>query len=672
MEPDSPTSVRPNDPARVHAKQRRSLLGMPTRLALLLLGCVAFFVLAITAFADRQLSNAAHERALSGADAVVARVASDFESSTSKSVADDPNHTLANQLDEIRQGDGAIRSIVITSNDDGDATVLAASPAKTADTATKKLGARALGDRGTIHAGSIARPLAATALDEGSVGSSPASVAIEYDATPVAEALKTDRLRLWIGAIIGACVLAAALLMLLRREVFRPLDELRRAMQQIGSGARGVRIGWHRNDELGHVASEFDSMVAQLEATQDELGKYVKHDPLTGLLTQAAFTDRFAAELTRARREGYPITLLAVDVDMLDEVNKTHDRAAGDQVLADIGSVIGGCIRPTDACGRVGGDSFLVALVGAEADKAAVVIERIRGEIAQRVGIGPERTRVTCGYGIAEYPRHAVDQIALAHMAEAACAHAQRNGRDKALAFGPSGGYVDAAELVPEGERTAGAQPVGARELSSTVHALARALDGIDPVLGGSAHSQRVARYAAAIARELGHGDGVLRELRSAAVLHDVGKVAVPPAILKTPVSQLDDRQRGALHYHAWVARTMIGGAGLASVANVVFHMPERWDGRGYPERLREDAIPESSRILHAAELLDDLTTRGVDGQPPMSAFAAAGEIKRLAGSELDPNIAICLARLVREEGLVGNVAAAEEEAAPAKDAEAA
>jgi diguanylate cyclase (GGDEF)-like protein len=463
-----------------------------------------------------------------------------------------------------------------------------------------------------------------------------------------------SRRSLALGALVAAAALGAVLLLLLRRELFRPLEELRGAMLQVRGGARGVRIGWSRGDELGTVASAFDSMLDELESAEAELAKYVKQDPLTGLLNKDAFTDRFSGELTRARREGYPITLLAVDLDALEDINRTHDRAAGDQVLATVGEIIGSCTRPTDAAGRTGGDSFHVALVGADASQAAVVVQRIRREIAQRVGIGPERTRVTCGYGVAEFPTHAVDQIALERMAEAACAHAQRDGRDRALAFGPAGGYVDALSLVPEDQRT-GERPAGERELASTVHALARALDGIDPALGGGAHSQRVARYAAALARELEFTDAQLSELRSAAVLHDIGKVAVPPSILRTSEGELDDRQRGALRYHAWVARTMIAGAGLESVADIVFHMSERWDGTGYPERFREEAIPLPSRVLHAAELLDQLHT-GHAGSDPLDGFNAAAELKRRAGTELDPDIAVRLARLVREDGLLGNL----------------
>jgi response regulator RpfG family c-di-GMP phosphodiesterase len=112
----------------------------------------------------------------------------------------------------------------------------------------------------------------------------------------------------------------------------------------------------------------------------------------------------------------------------------------------------------------------------------------------------------------------------------------------------------------------------------------------------------------------------------------------------------------------------MIAGAGLGNVANIVFHVPERWDGTGYPERMREHSIPLASRVLRAAELLDDLTTP-LPGRDTLAPFAAAGELKRRAGTELDPDVAIKLAALVRDEGLVGNSPASEDEQQPAADA---
>ena len=665
MEADERTPAPAHDDARTTApppQRGRAVLGLPARLAFLTLFATALCVAGLAIFADQRIQSSAQSRATDRASDAARSVSSGLTESDFQSADDQFSSQLTGRLEQLKESDSDLRDVVLFSSG-GAGRVNSIHATKGADDSDFGAAARQAvrsGKPASEQHGDLTRVAWPMTFSDGKVGG---VIAVEYRSRDAVATARDSRRRLMLGSVIGGALLGLVLLLILRRELFAPLEEMRRVMVQIRGGAKGVRIGWTRTDELGAVADDFDSMVAQLEAAQTELAKYVNQDPLTGLLTREAFTDRFSGELTRARREGYPISLLAIDIDDLDEFNRTHDRDAGDQVLASIGDVIGGCTRPTDSCGRTAGDSFHVALVGADAAQAAVVIQRIRSEVAQRVGVGPERTRVTCSYGVAEYPTHAVDQLALERMAEAACQHAYRDGRDRALAFGTAGGYVDALTLVPEDQRT-GEKPAGERELASTVHALARALDGIDPALGGSAHSQRVARYAAAIARDLGMGDAQLRELRSAAVLHDVGKVAVPPSILRTAEKELDDRQRGALQYHAWVSRTMISGAGLASVADIVFHLPERWDGTGYPERLREEKIPLASRILHAAEVLDQLTS-GVMGTA-LDPMSAAGEIKRRASGELDPDIAVRLARLVREEGLLSTGSSSDDELADA------
>ncbi|MCW2926243.1 MAG: diguanylate cyclase [Thermoleophilia bacterium] len=630
-------------PAAGARRARGGLVGLPARLALLTLAAIVACTAALAGFADHRIQQSARDQSIDRATAMAQDATGQLTEFDFQGGDAEATSQLIARLEQLRADDPNLRSVAVL----GGASATGRAATKGSDASDFRGLARRAARSGEPAAqvdGSRVRVAVPVSFNGAKVAG---VLALEQSSTDALAAARDSRRKLALGALAIGSALGVLVLLLLRRELFRPLEELRQAMTQVRGGARGVRIGWHRSDELGLVAHDFDTMLDQLEAAEAELARFVNRDPLTGLLTRDAFTDRFSGELTRARREGYPIALLAIDVDDLAEINETHDEHAGDQVLATIGEVISGCTRPTDACGRTGGDSFHVALVGADVTQASVVIQRIRSEIAHRVGVGPERTRVTVGFGVAEYPTHAVDQIALERMAEAACTNAQRQGRAKAVAFGPAGGYVDALSLVPEEHRSADA-PTGERELASTVHALARALDGIDPALGGSAHSQRVARYAVAVARELGFSEGQLRELRSAAVLHDVGKVAVPPSILRLPEERLDERQRGALRYHAWVARTMIAGAGLASVADVVFHLPERWDGTGFPERLAADAAPVASRILHAAELLDQLLT-GVGDTPGVDHVAAARVLRDAAGTRLDPDVASHLARMLRD-----------------------
>lgn len=631
------------------------MLGLPLRLALLVLGVVAIAVTGLVWYADHSLVAGANRQARD--EARLAATATVGQLGESDFRAHDPEMAdlVTDRVRQLDRRDGDITGIAVYGRSDGrSALQLVARSGSTPDTKLVKAGATtALADGvehvrgGVANRGRIHRAWNPVRVD--AAGEWIGVVVVDHDSSRITADLADSRRRLWLAAALAGFALGGFVLLALQRELFRPLMEMRRVMGQIRGGARGVRIDWSRGDELGMVADDFDGMVEELELAQSELAKFVNRDQLTGLLIRSAFTDRFSGELTRARREGYPITLVAVDIDQLGEINQTHDTDAGDNVIVAVADVIGTCTRPTDVVARGEGGQFIVALVGADATRAAVVVERVRRELRSRVGVGPERTRVTCGFGLAEFPAHAVDQLALERMAEGALGYAQREGRDHAIAFGPAGGYVDALSLAPEDERFEASSGTGSRELSSAIHALARALDGIDPAIGGGAHSQRVARYAIAVARELGWDDGAQRELRSAAVLHDIGKVTADPAVWALPAAERTPEQQGDLDRHAWASRAMIAGAGLGAISEVVFAMPERWDGTGLPERRAGDSIPEASRILHAAELLDELTW----GAQARGAEAAAEEVERRSGTELDPEVAIVLAKLLRRGELM-------------------
>jgi diguanylate cyclase (GGDEF)-like protein len=652
MELESPAPVPGHEPAHephvdYNDGERRSFLGLPVKLALSSLVVVFACVFALAWFAAIRIDAHAYEQAKASAVKAADDIASVMGASEVQR-GDAAGGELTERLKSFVATNDSIQSVAVASRTEDGSLKRVAVSSSSAPSATGADARRAIND-GSSESRNAGPNVHAVVPVTGEGGGAAGVVAVSYRDADAAAAASQAKTRLMLGSLIAAALLSALLLTLLRRELFRPLDEMRRIMHQIRKGAVGVRIGWNRGDELGLVAREFDAMVGELEATQAELAKYVNRDPLTGALTADAFTDRLRSELTRARREGYSISLLSVDLDQLGELNRTHDTDAGDEVLRAVAHVISECIRPTDACGRTGDDSFHVALIGADAAQAAIVIDRVRARVARAVGIGPERTRVTCSYGVSEYPTHTSDQLELMGFATAAGNHSSREGRDRAFAFGEGGAYVDVTTLVAEPT----AQRTGPNELASTLYALARALDGVNTSIGGDAHAHRVAQYAVALGRDLGMTQSELALLRSAAVLHDIGKVAVPAEVLAASEDSLDDRARAALQYHAWVARTMISSAGLSDVADVVFHASERWDGRGYPERLREEKIPLPSRILRAAEMLDELTSpRGTDAKP-LSPAKASLELKRLAGAQLDPDLTVRLARLVSDSHLM-------------------
>jgi len=139
------------------------------------------------------------------------------------------------------------------------------------------------------------------------------------------------------------------------------------------------------------------------------------------------------------------------------------------------------------------------------------------------------------------------------------------------------------------------------------VECLAAALEARDPYSSG--HSQRVADMAFALARKIGLKGKELEMVHIAAHLHDIGKIGVPDQILRKP---------GWLLPHEWAAiqRHPEIGAGILAksrqlkmVAAVVLHHHERWDGKGYPEGLKGEAIPFGSRIIALCDAVDAMTS---------------------------------------------------------------
>jgi putative nucleotidyltransferase with HDIG domain len=147
-----------------------------------------------------------------------------------------------------------------------------------------------------------------------------------------------------------------------------------------------------------------------------------------------------------------------------------------------------------------------------------------------------------------------------------------------------------------------------------------------------------VARYARATARELGYSAEQEELVHTAGLLHDIGKFAFPDTILLAS-SRLTAAQWQAVKRHpedgAGIVRRIDG---YGPVADVVLAHHERWDGTGYPRRLAGQAIPQASRIIAVADTYDVMTARD-SYRKPVSSEAAIAELRRVAGSQLDPEV---------------------------------
>jgi HD-GYP domain-containing protein (c-di-GMP phosphodiesterase class II) len=169
-----------------------------------------------------------------------------------------------------------------------------------------------------------------------------------------------------------------------------------------------------------------------------------------------------------------------------------------------------------------------------------------------------------------------------------------------------------------------------------TVLALANAVDAKDTYTAD--HAQRLAQMALAVGGQLGMSDHELEALRYGAILHDIGKIGVPDAVLQKP-GKLDTTDWAAMRQHPVIGAGILAPVPqLAGAAQIVRHHHERYDGKGYPDGLAGEAIPLGARILTVVDSYSAITDKRVykDARP---AGEAVAELKRYAGTQFDPRV---------------------------------
>ncbi|HBP66073.1 MAG TPA: hypothetical protein DD730_17895 [Desulfosporosinus sp.] len=181
----------------------------------------------------------------------------------------------------------------------------------------------------------------------------------------------------------------------------------------------------------------------------------------------------------------------------------------------------------------------------------------------------------------------------------------------------------------------------------NTVEALVQALEAKDTYTSG--HSERVGKYAVAIAEGLEMTEEKIQSLKYAAVLHDVGKIGVSEIILNKE-GELLDSEWEAIRSHPVIGQTIIKGIKfMFDIGLVVRHHHERYDGKGYPDGIKGEIIPLESRIIAVADTYDAITSDR-SYRKGKTHDEAIEELKRVAGSQLDPELVIIFCKVVTSE----------------------
>jgi diguanylate cyclase (GGDEF)-like protein len=354
-------------------------------------------------------------------------------------------------------------------------------------------------------------------------------------------------------------------------------------------------------------------------------------DPLTGLRNQRALW-RDLSRRSRSCSASRPLAVLMLDLDLLREINAAYGHDMGDAVLKRAASAVRAAAPSPRAAFRYGGEEFVV-LTQTTNGQARELAERIRLEIAGQNGAIPAIT-VSCG--IAELDEPVEPWVAL-DRADSALRDAKRSGRNRVAVAGhtsPGERVVLVEELEREtARRAAMALAVATLEVRDT---------------GTAEHSDDVLTLCEAVGCRLGFDDEALQQLMAGAQLHDVGKVAIPSAILNKPGALTED-EWAVIREHTVIGERILRSVPeMAEVATIVRHSHEHWDGSGYPDGIAGEDIPLPSRVILCADAFHAMRSDRPyrRGRPAADAIA---ELEACAGTQFDPEVVEALVEVSEE-----------------------
>jgi diguanylate cyclase (GGDEF)-like protein len=370
------------------------------------------------------------------------------------------------------------------------------------------------------------------------------------------------------------------------------------------AGLAGI-IAWRLNEEVR----------GRMRDAQRGLEIASLTDGLTGLHNRRKLMADLEARFAETDGPGCPPTALGMlDLNGFKAYNDAFGHFAGDALLARLGRRLRHEVGTRGEVYRLGGDEFCVVAPGGTDAIDALSVD-VRAALSEHGD----------GFSIATSSGWVV-------------APTEAATREEALRLADKRMYAEKA----------GGRPPAGRQVAD---ALLRTLQERHPELGE--HVDGVAGTAAEVARRLGLDDIQVERIAHAARLHDVGKVAIPDAILAKP-EPLEPEELEFIQRHTIIGERIISAApALTDVARLVRSSHERWDGTGYPDELARTDIPIGARIVSACDAYDAMITDR-PYQAAVDSESACAELRRCAGTQFDPGVVDAfLAVLAARQGAV-------------------
>ena len=354
-----------------------------------------------------------------------------------------------------------------------------------------------------------------------------------------------------------------------------------------------------------------------------ELMSLVNEDALTGVYTLEYFMKSIDASIKNIKDNHKGLGIVLLDVDYFKEYNDLYGRKSGDEVLKCVGGLLRECTSGGQICSRVGGGTFGVLLNNTNLDKTILLAESIRKSINDEQFKGEEKQpngRITVTVGVAHYPNGTNSSEEFFRSAQEAL------NKGKILNRNSVEVYNEILNSITSENKTFG-------ERMKNVLLKINDRDKFSVT-----HIQRVVMFSKMIAKELNLSKEDTRLLIYASYMHDIGKYNIKKEILNKKTS-LDDKEWQEMMKHPQYSVDLIESSNyVKEVEPIVLHHHERFDGKGYPDRLKGEEIPYLARILTVVDAFDAMTS-----YRPYNVIKtnveAIEELKANAGTQFDPKI---------------------------------
>ncbi|NPV86464.1 MAG: diguanylate cyclase [Anaerolineae bacterium] len=337
-------------------------------------------------------------------------------------------------------------------------------------------------------------------------------------------------------------------------------------------------------------------------------------DTLTNINNRRGFFEFAQREIANASSTGQLLCALMIDIDHFKKINDAYGHAVGDQVIRAVARECNKVIRQSDLLGRYGGEEFVILLPSSDLETARRVAERIRSDIeALVIAIDGVYIRVSVSIGLAQQTSVGSPLDDLLNRADQALYAAKYLGRnrvvvwDEALQFHLENDLLQDTKnnLLMNTYHNQSQKRLDSTVLEETIEGWAKALELRDRETEG--HGQRVARLTVELAKRLNIPEEERIHIQRGALLHDIGKIAIPDNILFKP-GKLTEEEWAIMRKHPFYAYELLAPiAQLRPAIDIPYCHHELWNGSGYPRGLKGEEIPLSARIFTVIDVWDAL-----------------------------------------------------------------